>query len=145
MRSSICGRALNEVADIALAIARANAPAMEKLDRLLTAVYRHNKTKLVEEKHMHDLIVAAMQDNWAIIRTHTERMVTILEAIIREGIEAGEFESEDAARAARTVKSAFMPFFHPILIEHCVRHGEDSEAGLRDQIRFVLKALGRSD
>lgn len=118
---------------------------MEKLDRLLTAVYRHNKTKLVEEKHMHDLIVAAMQDNWAIIRTHTERMVTILEAIIREGIEAGEFESEDAARAARAVKSAFMPFFHPILIEHCVRHGEDSEAGLRDQIRFVLKALGRSD
>ena len=123
INESICGRALNEVADIALAIARANAPAMEKLDRLLTAVYRHNKTKLVEEKHMHDLIVAAMQDNWAIIRTHTERMVTILEAI----------------------KSAFMPFFHPILIEHCVRHGEDSEAGLRDQIRFVLKALGRSD
>ena len=145
INESICGRALNEVADIALAIARANAPAMEKLDRLLTAVYRHNKTKLVEEKHMHDLIVAAMQDNWAIIRTHTERMVTILEAIIREGIEAGEFESEDAARAARAVKSAFMPFFHPILIEHCVRHGEDSEAGLRDQIRFVLKALGRSD
>src|SRR5206468_12804175 len=109
-------RVLNEVADIAFAIARTNAPAMEKLDRLLTAVYHHKKVRLVEEKHMHDLIVVAMQENWAIIKAHIERMVTIFEAIKREGIEAGEFEVEDAAEAARAVKSAFMPFFHPILI-----------------------------
>jgi hypothetical protein len=99
---------------------------------------------LVTEKHMHDLIVAATQENWAIIKAYIERMVTIFEAIIREGIEAGEFEIEDAAEAARAVKSAFMPFFHPILIEHCVQHGEDTEADLRDQIRFILKALGKS-
>jgi hypothetical protein len=35
-----------------------------------------------------------------------------------------------------------MPFFHPILIEQCVQHGEDTEAGPRGQIRFILKALG---
>jgi hypothetical protein len=69
---------------------------------------------------------------------------TIFEAIIREGAEAGEFDVEDAAEAARAVRSAFMTFFHPILIEHCVEHGEDTEAGLRDQIRFILKALGKS-
>jgi hypothetical protein len=101
--------------------------------------------RLVEEKHMHDLIVVAMQENWAIIKAHIERMVTIFEAIIREGIEAGEFEVEDAAEAARAVKSAFMPFFHPILIEHCVQHDEDTEADLRGQIRFILKALGKSE
>ena len=144
INESICGRVLNEVADIASAIARTNVPAMEKLDRLLTAVHRHNKMKLVEEKHMHDLIVVAMQENWTIIQAHVERMVAIFEAIIREGIEAGEFAVEDAAEAARAVKSAFTPFFHPSLIEHCVRHGEDTEADLRNQVRFILKALGRS-
>jgi len=144
INESICGRVLNEIADIASAIARTNAPAMEKLDQLLTAVHHHNKMTLVKEKRMHDLIVAAVQENWAIIKAHIERMVTIFEAIIREGIEAGEFEVEDAAEAARAVKSAFMPFFHPILIEHCIQHGEDTEAGLRDQIRFILKALGKS-
>ena len=144
INESICGRVLNEAADIASAIARTNVPAMEKLDRLLTAVHRHNKMTLVEEKHMHDLIVVAMQENWTIIKAHVEPMVAIFEAIIREGIEAGEFEVEDAAVAARAVKSAFTSFFHPILIEHCVRHGEDTEADLRDQIRFILKALGKS-
>ena len=144
INKSICGRIVNEVADLAFAIARANARPVEKLDQLLTAVHQHNKMTLVTEKHMHDLIVAATQENWAIIKAYIERMVTIFEAIIREGIEAGEFEIEDAAEAARAVKSAFMPFFHPILIEHCVQHGEDTEADLRDQIRFILKALGKS-
>jgi Tetracyclin repressor-like, C-terminal domain len=82
--------------------------------------------------------------NWAIIRAHIDRMVTIVEAIIRGDVEAGEFAVDDAAEAARAVKSSFTPFFHPILIEHCVQHREDMEAGLRDQIRFILKALRRS-
>ena len=144
INASICGRVLNEVADIASAIARMNVPAVEKLDRLLTAVHRHNKVTLVEQKHMHDLIVVAMDENWTIIKAYVERMVTIFEAVIREGIEEGAFEVEDASQAARAVKIAFTPFFHPNLIEHRIRHGEDGEAELRNQIRFILKALGTS-
>lgn len=145
INESICARMVDEVADVAFAIARANAPAMEKLGQLLTAVHHHNKMTLIEEKHMHDLMVAATQENWPIINAHTQRMATIFEAIIREGVEAGEFVIEDAAEAARAIKSAFMPFFHPVLIEHCVRNGEDTEAGLCNQIRFILKALGKSE
>jgi AcrR family transcriptional regulator len=145
INESICRRVVNEVADIAFAIARTNAPALEKLDRLLTAVHHHYKMTLVKEKRMHDMVVAAMQKNWAIIKAHTERMVTIFETIIRDGIEAGEFKVEDPAEAARAVNTAFTPFFHPILIEQCLQHGEDTEAGLREQIRFTLKALCKSD
>ena len=94
---------------------------------------------------MHDMIVAAMQENWAIIRAHIQGMVTIFETIIREGVEAGELKVEDLAEAARAVKTASLPFFHPILIEHCVQHREDTEAAMREQIRFVLKAFGKSD
>jgi AcrR family transcriptional regulator len=145
INESICGRVMNEVAEIAFTIAQTNAPALEKLDRLLTAVHRHNKTTLIKERRMHDMIVAAMHENWATIKAHIERMVTIFEAIIREGIEAGEFKFEDPAEAARAIKTAFTPFFHPILIEQCLQHREDTEAALREQIRFILKALGKSD
>jgi len=143
INESICARVANEVADIAFAIARTNAPAMEKLERLLTAVHHHAKMMLIEARPMHELSVAATRENWPIIKAHIERMVMIFEAIIREGVEAGEFDVENAAEVARAVRSAFMPFFHPILIEHCVQH-EDTKASLRDQIRFILKALGKS-
>ncbi|RUU13434.1 TetR/AcrR family transcriptional regulator [Mesorhizobium sp. USDA-HM6] len=143
--ASICRRVVNEVAEIAVTIARTSSPASEKLARLLTAVHHHGKMTLINEKRIHDLIVAALQENWAVIKAHIEQMVTIFEAIIREGIEAGEFKVEDPAETARAVNTAFMPFFHPILIEHCLQHGEDAEAGLREQIRFSLKALGKPD
>ncbi|MCK1296834.1 hypothetical protein IVB37_01540 [Bradyrhizobium sp. 37] len=100
---------------------------------------------LLREKHMHDLIVVATEENWPVIKAHTEQMAAIFESIIREGIVTGEFEVEDAADAARAVNSAFVPFFHPILIDYGVKHGEVTEAGLRNQIRFILKALGKSD
>ncbi|MCK1679937.1 TetR/AcrR family transcriptional regulator [Bradyrhizobium sp. 147] len=145
INESICGRVLEEVTEIAFAIASSNAPATEKLDKLLTAVHQHNKMTLVKERRMHELIVAAMHENWAVIKAHMEQLLTIFEAIIREGAQTGEFEVEDAAEAARAVNAAFMPFFHPTLIEHCLQCGEDPEAGLRVQIRFILKALGRSD
>jgi AcrR family transcriptional regulator len=142
---SICTRVVNEIADIVSPIARTNAPAFEKLDQLLTAVHHHSKSQLFTERCMHDLIVAAVQENWTIIKTHIARMVTIFEVIIREGVEAGEFEVEDPGEAARSVKTAFTPFFHPVLVEHCVERGEDTEEGLREQIRFILKALGKSE
>jgi AcrR family transcriptional regulator len=144
INKSICGRLVNEIAEIAFAIARTNAPASEKLDHVLTAVH-HHKLILAKEKRTHDIIVAATQENWAIIKAHIERMVTIFEMIIREGNEAGEFKVEDPSQAARAVEAAFIPFFRPILIEHRLQHGEDAEAGLREQIRFILKALGKSD
>ena len=144
IKESVCMRVMDEVDAIALAVVRTKAPALDKLERLLTAVHHHNKSKLITERCMHDLIAAAMQENWATIKTHLARMVAILEMIIREGAEAGEFEVEDPAAAARAVKTAFTPFFHPILIEHSVEHDEDTEAGLREHIRFIRKALGKS-
>lgn len=81
INEAICGRVVNEVADIAYAIVRTNAPAKAKLDQVLTAVHHRAKMMLVEARPMHELIVAATQQNWPIIKAHSERMVTILEAI----------------------------------------------------------------
>jgi AcrR family transcriptional regulator len=77
INESICRRVVSDVADIAIAIVRTDAPALENLDRLLTAVHHHNKTKLLKEKRMHDMIVAAMQENWGCIKAHIARMVQI--------------------------------------------------------------------
>lgn len=89
---SICRRVVNEVADIAFAIARTKAPALEKLDRLLTAIHHHNKEKLTKERRMHDLVIVAMRKNCEIIKLHIGRMLAIFEDIICEGIETGEFK-----------------------------------------------------
>jgi len=143
INEAICRRIVNQLDDTAAAIACTNRPVLEKLDRLLTAIHHHNKSKLIADRGLHDLTVAALQEHWAIIKAHLARMAAIFEVIIREGIEAGELDVEDPAEAARGVTTAFMPSFHPMLLEHCVQHGEDTEANLREQIRFILNALAK--
>jgi len=145
IKESVCMRVMDEAADIAAAAARTSPRASDKLSRLTTAVHRHNKARLVKDRRMHDMMVVATLEGWAGIKAHVERMVKVFEVIIRQGIEAGEFEVEDPAEAARALNTAFTPFFHPILVEHSVDHGEDTDAGLCEQIRFIRKALGNSD
>ncbi|WP_348628872.1 TetR family transcriptional regulator [Sinorhizobium sp. CCBAU 05631] len=140
---SVCGRILSRASDVAVAIASRNVPALEKLEQILSAVHHHNKMQLTGEKRMHALVATAAREDWPVIKAHEERMMTILEAIVREGKEADEFEVEDPAETACAVNTAFTPFFHPILIEHSVRRGEDTEAALREQFRFIQKALGQ--
>jgi AcrR family transcriptional regulator len=143
INESVCSRLADAVAEIALTIAHTKAPALERLGDILTAVHRHNKKILIEEKPMHDLMAAAAQGNRPVIKAYIEQIESILEKIIRDGNEAREFYVEDPARTARAIKTAFISFFHPILIEQCVQRGEDTEARLHDQIRFFEKALGK--
>lgn len=138
---SICGRFFAETAQFADAIARMQAPVNDKLVNLLTNLHQKRKTAFIQEKPVHDLIVAATVENWAIIRAHGDQIVATIETIVREGMEAREFGVEDAAQAARSVMNAVMPFYHPILVEQRVQSGEDTEADLRDQIRFIFRAL----
>ena len=72
---------------------------------------------------MHELIVAATQENWPIIKAHIERMETIFEAITREGVEAGEFDVDHAAEAARLF----------LTNSYAIQHGSLRRSGRTDE------------
>ncbi|MEV4607264.1 hypothetical protein MRBLMR1_002259 [Neorhizobium sp. LMR1-1-1.1] len=96
------------------------------------------KTTCVEEKPVHDSLVAAACKNWEINKAHTNEDVGIIEAIVRDGMKSGEFRAADPRREARNVMTAFTPFYHPVLVEQSVRDGNDTGARLHDQITFLL-------
>ncbi|ULR43613.1 TetR/AcrR family transcriptional regulator [Rhizobium sp. K102] len=145
INSSVCGVVVKEVAEIALAIARTDAPASKKLVDLLTAIHRHSTRILVEDRPMHELLVAAMDGSWATINAHNEQILAILKALVREGQQTGEFKVDDADEAAQGIITAFLPFFHPILVEQRVQEAGATAVSLDAQIRFIMKALGKSD
>jgi len=50
IKEAVCMRVMDQVVDIAVAAARTRAPTLEKLNRLVTAIHRHNKTKLIQDR-----------------------------------------------------------------------------------------------
>lgn len=140
--NAVCGRIVNERDEIAFSIARTDAAASKKLAQLLNVLHRHSRRTLMEEKPVHELFVAATSENWAAMNAHNERMRAILEAIIRQGLQSGEFQVENIDDAAKRVVTAFLPFSHPVLVAQCFQEEDEIAASVNAQIRFIMRALG---
>lgn len=135
----ICSRMLDEVIDLAVSIARGPGSAAARLERLLVEMHRHHRAQFIHEKRMHDMVAAALTENWENIRAYTLRIADVVEGLIREGVAAGEFHVDDPAAAALCVKTGYSMLLHPLMIEQCI--DEDLEAKAVLQARFMVRAL----
>jgi hypothetical protein len=82
-----------------------------------------------------------MEESWAAIVAHREVIRTAVELILRDGIEAGEFEPVDPRETSDLIMRAYAGYCHPILLAQSLQEGHDLEAGARSLIRFLLRAI----
>jgi AcrR family transcriptional regulator len=138
---AICRRCLAEVEDRAWQIARSKGPAGERIERLILDILAYHKENLITEQRVNDMVLAAMDQSWETIRAHKEIMGGVTELIIRDGIDAGEFEPVDPRATAGLIMRAVLCFTHPLMLSHCMEQGEDVEAEAHDSVRFLLRAI----
>ena len=132
---------LGKIEAAAEKIAASRGTAVHRIRNLFGSVEKTNTKRYMFDRKLHDLIEAAITENWVIMRRHTERLTAILEQIIASGMASGEFLAGDSALAARLVNSACIRFSHPRLI---VEYEQDPEPSLDQMIGFCLAALASS-
>jgi AcrR family transcriptional regulator len=139
---AICRRCLGSLDERAWAIARARGPAAPRLERLILEILAYHKENLLTDKRVNDIVLAAIEDSWDAVRAHKAVIRNVVELILRDGIEAGEFEPVDPAETARLVMRTMVAFVHPVLISQCLADEDiDVDAEARAVIRFVLRAI----
>lgn len=138
---AICKHCLSEVEEKAWAVARSKAPAAQRMERLILEILAYHKANLVTEQRVNELVVAAIEHSWDSIRAHKEALRTVIELIVRDGIEAGEFEPLDPRQTAELLMRSAVAFTNPMLIGTCLEEGEDLDAQARDSVRFLLRAI----
>jgi AcrR family transcriptional regulator len=138
---AICRHCLSDVEEQAWKVARSKAPAAERLERLILKILAYHKENLITEKRVNDMVLAAIEHSWETIRTHKEVMANVTELILRDGIEAGEFEPVDPRATAGLIMRSVVCFTHPLMLSQCIDEGEDVEAEARASIRFLLRAI----
>ena len=62
-----------------------------------------------------------------------------MELILRDGIDAGEFEPADPRGASQTIMRSLVSFCHPVLVAQSLQDGNDVEAEARASVRFRSK------
>jgi AcrR family transcriptional regulator len=138
---AICQRCLSEVEEKGWAVARSKAPAGQRIERLFLEILAYHKDNLLIEKRVHDMVLVAIEQNWNAILAHKETMRTTVELILRDGIEAGEFERVDPRETSHFFMQSLVGFCHPVLVAQSLQDGHDLETEARDSVRFLLRAI----
>jgi AcrR family transcriptional regulator len=137
---AICQRCLSELDTRVWAIARSPGTAASRLERLFVEIFSYHRDNLITEKRVHDIVLVAMENNWAAIEAHTEMIRAVIEKILRDGIEKGEFDQVDARETSVQIKRAMVHFCHPLMVAECLQGGQ-GETEARDSMRFLLRAI----
>lgn len=140
INEAVCMHLLGRVEAEAEKIAAARGTAAQRLRNLMGSVEKTHYKQYMYDRKLHELIEAAITENWTIMREHNKRMAGILEQIIANGMSAGEFHQGDAALTARLLNTACIRFWHPRLM---VEYDKEPEPTLDQMIDFCLAALAR--
>ena len=138
---AICQRCLATLEEKAWAVARSRGSAASRVERLVLEILAYHRENLVTDQRVNDIVLVAMEHSWNAIEAHKEAIRGIAEMILRDGIEAGEFEPVDPRETSRSIMRALTSFTHPIVIASCLRDEEDVEAEARATVRFLLRSV----
>jgi len=138
---AICRRCLAAVEEKAWAVARSKGQAAQRMERLILEILAYHKENLVTEHRVNEMVVAAIEHSWDTIRAHKDVMRNVIELVLRDGIEAGEFERVDPRETAELMMRSLVVFTNPLVVGQCLEEGDDLEAQARASVRFLLRAI----
>lgn len=124
-----------------IAIVRARRPAGERLVLLFRALFEETRGRYIGESKVHDMVTAAMEEQWPAIQAHIDRLRALMRELIADGVARGEFLVDDLDLATDGCHNAAAPFYHPQMVCQCLL--ERGDAQVERSARFILAALTR--
>jgi AcrR family transcriptional regulator len=127
------------------AIAAGPGAAPDRLRRLFSALFETKIANMFEDRRLHDMVTAAMEESWGVVRDHIDRVEAMTARILADGMDSGAFQRDDPARLAKTVLHSMVAWNHPALLAWCIGRKGQTVAELRAQVAemtgFVLRGL----
>ncbi len=138
INQAVARQLMQGVEEAARRIADGPGTASERLRVMIATNEAMNAERYIVDRKLHDMVEAALVENWPIINEHIYRIDEALERVILAGMQSGEFAAGDAKLAARLIHTACVRYLHPRLMLECAEWTEPSSAQMLD---FCLRAL----
>lgn len=115
----ICANRLSQIAEI-VSHALADVPtASEKLRRLLRTLTEAGTDLFFHDRMLYDIAAVASRDNWPSAVEHQARLRQLIQDIIQEGRQAGEFERKTPLdEAAEAIYLVMRPYICPLQLQY---------------------------
>lgn len=123
-----------------LGIVGSGGAVMDRIGRVVLAIYRFNHRMLRNERQIFKLAAAALDGAWPCMRAYREFLHETMERLVAEGVKSGEFAAAPPSRTATALldclgaplRAHLHPDYEP---------GKNQERRIRSQIHFLARAL----
>jgi AcrR family transcriptional regulator len=138
INEAVCQQILGAVEAEVESITESSVPAGERVRAIIATIEKHNAQRFLSDRKLHEMVEAAVSENWGVARQHFADLQKYLAQVIEQGIARAEFRSGDSDLFAILVFSACIRFCHPRLMAECA---QDPEPTIDQMVDFCLAAL----
>ncbi len=143
INEAVCARILAGLQDRSWAIARGPGTAEERMRALFQQMQQETIALFFHEKRMHDMVAAALEEQWPVIDDYLDQVKKALRHVIMDGQASEYFARADPDWTAKLVHMTMLGFCHPQLVEEC-DPSDDLAVLVEAMAEFVLRALRRN-
>jgi AcrR family transcriptional regulator len=135
----ICANCLREIeTEVRSAIDGADQPP-EKLRRMFKAIAEESLRLFFQDRKLYEIAASAATERWEATRAYEVRIQKLLQDILQEGRQTGDFERKTPLdETAMAIYLVMRPYLNPVLLQHSFDQAEDAPMQLSS---LVLRSL----
>lgn len=135
----ICANCLREIeTEVRAAVDEVDRPP-EKLRRMFKAIVEASLRLFFQDRKLYEIAAAAASEQWQAARAYEERIQQLLQDILQEGRQSGDFERKTPLdETAMAIYLVIRPYLNPLLLQHSFDYTEEAPAQLSS---LVLRSL----
>jgi AcrR family transcriptional regulator len=135
----ICAKCLHEIeSEVRAAVGEADSPP-EKLRRMFRTIGEASLRLFFQDRKLYDLAASAAAEHWPAADAYEERIQKLLQDVLQEGRQTGDFERKTPLDETATAIYLIMrPYLNPLLLQHSLDYTDQAPAQLSG---LVLRSL----
>jgi len=135
----ICANCLREIeAEVRAAVEEADRPP-EKLRRMFKAIVEASLRLFFRDRKLYEIAASAATENWQSAVAYEDRIRKLLQEILQEGRQSGDFERKTPLDETSTAIFLVMrPYLNPLILQHSFDYTDEAPAQLSS---LILRSL----
>ncbi|TDY20226.1 TetR family transcriptional regulator [Paraburkholderia sp. BL6665CI2N2] len=135
----ICANCLNEIeTEVRAAVAQTDLPP-EKLRRMFSVFTEASLRLFFQDRKLYEIAASAATENWQAVVSYEERIQKLLQDVLQEGRQSGDFERKTPLdETAMAIYLVMRPYLNPLLLQYSFDYTKVAPAQLSS---LVLRSL----
>lgn len=137
---AICASTLEQLDNELQKVVELDLPPTKRFRLFMRTALKLSYDVLVVERQVNEVVLAAIEGNWCTATGHKAQLHAMLQRIVEEGRQLGEFEKKTPLdEVADGLSEVIMPYTHGMCIAQ--RSWEELEIGMTATTNLVLRSL----